>query len=48
MEHFTSISMYPKMMEALGVPYGELLTRLITLALDRYRQRQILERDYSS
>jgi D-alanine-D-alanine ligase len=36
------------MMEAFGVPYGELLTRLITLALDRYRQRQILERDYSS
>ncbi|MBB4369627.1 D-alanine-D-alanine ligase [Bradyrhizobium sp. cir1] len=45
---FTSISMYPKMMEASGVPYGELLTRLVELALDRYRQRQSLERGYAS
>ena len=43
---FTSISIYPKMMEASGVPYGELLTRLINL--DRHRQRQTLARDYSS
>jgi D-alanine-D-alanine ligase len=43
---FTSISMYPKMMEASGVPYAELLTRLIDQALDRYRQRQSLERGY--
>jgi len=43
LEHFTSISAYPKMMEALGAPYGELLTRLITLARDRYPQRQILD-----
>ncbi|WP_441237729.1 D-alanine--D-alanine ligase family protein [Bradyrhizobium sp. 930_D9_N1_4] len=45
---FTSISMYPKMMEASGVPYGELLTRLVHLALDRHRQRHSLERGYSS
>ncbi|MDA9404590.1 D-alanine--D-alanine ligase family protein [Bradyrhizobium sp. CCBAU 45389] len=45
---FTSISMYPKMMEASGVPYGELLTRLVELALDRHRQRQSLERGYAS
>ena len=45
---FTSISMYPKMMEASGVPYGELLTRLVNMALDRHRQRQSLERGYSS
>jgi D-alanine-D-alanine ligase len=45
---FTSISMYPKMMEASGVPYGELLTRLVTMALDRHRQRQSLERGYPS
>lgn len=32
---FTSISMYPKLFEAAGVPYGELLHRLITLALER-------------
>jgi D-alanine-D-alanine ligase len=45
---FTSISMYPKMMAASGVPYCELLTRLVNLALDRHRQRQSLERGYSS
>ncbi|MGE0750088.1 MAG: D-alanine--D-alanine ligase family protein [Variibacter sp.] len=44
---FTSISMYPKMMEASGVPYGELLTRLIGLALERHRERHSLKRDYS-
>jgi len=37
---FTSISMYPKMWEAAGVPFGELLDRLIELALDRHRARQ--------
>ncbi len=45
---FTSISMYPKMMEASGVPYGELLTRLIGLALERHRERRSLTRDYAS
>jgi D-alanine-D-alanine ligase len=44
---FTSISMYPKMMEASGVPYGDLLTRLIGLALERHRERHSLTRDYS-
>ena len=37
---FTSISMYPKMWEAAGVPFTELLDRLIDLALDRHRARQ--------
>jgi D-alanine-D-alanine ligase len=37
---FTSISMYPKMWEAAGVPFAELLDRLIDLALDRHRTRQ--------
>ena len=37
---FTSISMYPKMWEAAGVPFAELLDRLIDLALDRHRIRQ--------
>ena len=32
---FTSISMFPKMWEHAGVPYGELLDRLIGLALER-------------
>jgi D-alanine-D-alanine ligase len=37
---FTSISMYPKMWEAAGVPFTDLLDRLINLALDRHRIRQ--------
>lgn len=32
---FTSISMYPKLMESIGIPYPELLDRLITLAIER-------------
>lgn len=32
---FTSISMYPKLFEATGIPYGELLDRLIALAYER-------------
>ena len=37
---FTSISMYPKMWEAAGVPFSELLDRLIELALARHRSRE--------
>ena len=37
---FTSISMYPKMWEYSGVPFGALLDRLIALAMDRLRIRQ--------
>lgn len=36
---FTSISMYPKMWEAAGLPYPELITRLVELALERHRER---------
>ena len=36
---FTSISMYPKMWEQAGVPFADLLDRLIDLALDRHRAR---------
>jgi len=32
---FTAISMYPKMWEASGIPYPELLDRLIELAIER-------------
>lgn len=35
---FTSISMYPKLWEASGLPYRELLDRLIELALDAYTE----------
>jgi len=37
---FTSISMYPKMWEAAGLPYAELIARLIDLALERHRERE--------
>ena len=33
---FTSISMYPKLFEASGIPYPELLDNLIELALERH------------
>ncbi len=39
---FTSISMYPKLWEASGIPYPRLLDRLIALALERHRARQAL------
>src|SRR5580692_11319983 len=37
---FTSISMYPKLWEASGLPYRDLLDRLIELALAQHRERQ--------
>ena len=39
---FTTISMYPQMWEASGVPYPELIDRLITLALERHAEKQQL------
>jgi D-alanine-D-alanine ligase len=36
---FTPISMYPRLWEATGVPYAELLDRLIALALERHERR---------
>jgi D-alanine-D-alanine ligase len=36
---FTSISMYPKLWEASGVSYAELLDRLIQLALERHAEK---------
>jgi len=36
---FTSISMYPKLWEATGVSYKELITRLIELALERHAEK---------
>ncbi len=36
---FTSISMYPKMWEASGIPFRELIDKLIELALDQHREK---------
>lgn len=41
---FTNISMYPKLWEAAGIGYSELLDRLIDLALERHREKGELER----
>lgn len=37
MPGFTQISMYPKLWNATGIPYSELIDRLITLGLERYK-----------
>jgi D-alanine-D-alanine ligase len=39
---FTTISMYPQMWEASGLPYPDLLDRLIQLAIERHSQKQQL------
>lgn len=37
---FTEISMYPKLWEATGIPYSELVDRLISLGLERFKDKQ--------
>jgi len=44
---FTSISMYPKLWEACGLPYTKLVDRLIELALQRKAENQKTERRYT-
>ncbi len=39
---FTNISMYPKLWEKSGIPYADLLTRLITLAIERQEDTEAL------
>lgn len=43
---FTSISMYPKMCEASGISYSELLDRLIDLAIARHAREKLLKIDH--
>jgi D-alanine-D-alanine ligase len=43
---FTSISMYPKLWEASGVSYPELLDRLIALAIERHHDKSKLNRTF--
>lgn len=43
---FTEISMYPKLWEASGLPYPQLIDRLIELALERHRDRARSETSY--
>ncbi|MGZ5261340.1 MAG: D-alanine--D-alanine ligase family protein, partial [Burkholderiales bacterium] len=37
---FTQISMYPKLWEATGIKYSDLITRLIELALERHKEKE--------
>jgi D-alanine-D-alanine ligase len=40
---FTATSVYAKLFEASGIPYGELLDRLVELALERQERRERLK-----
>lgn len=44
---FTPISMYPKLWEASGLPYKELLRMLIDLAIARHKRKQRLQVSYA-
>jgi len=44
---FTAISMYPKLWEASGLPYTELIDRLILMARERHRRKSMLLSKYS-
>lgn len=39
---FTNISMYPKLFEEVGIPYSELITRLINVGQERYEHKKTL------
>jgi D-alanine-D-alanine ligase len=43
---FTSISMYPKLWEATGISYSELISRLIDLAVERHLDRRRSQTSY--
>jgi len=45
---FTNISMYPKLCELMDIPYTQLISRLIELALERSEERKKLETEYIS
>lgn len=40
MPGFTKISMYPKLWEASGIPYGKLIEKLIDLAVERFEDNK--------
>jgi D-alanine-D-alanine ligase len=45
---FTNISMYPKMWEASGISYSELIDKLIELAIERFKKERLLKTNYDS
>lgn len=44
---FTKISMYPKLWEVSGIPYSELIDRLIELALERFEREKKLKTSFN-
>jgi D-alanine-D-alanine ligase len=46
MPGFTKISMYPKLWEASGLAYSELIDRLVELAMERHRERARSQTSY--
>jgi D-alanine-D-alanine ligase len=46
MPGFTKISMYPKLWEASGIPYRELISRLIELAVERFNAERGIQTSY--
>lgn len=46
MPGFTPISMYPKLWEASGLSYSDLIDRLLELAFERHQEKNALERNY--
>ncbi len=44
---FTSISMYPKLWAASGIPYSALLDELIKHAIEKHRERNALKTSYT-
>jgi D-alanine-D-alanine ligase len=45
---FTNISMYPKLMEQLGISYPELITRLAEMAMLRHQQDKMISTNFES
>ncbi|MFA6098434.1 MAG: D-alanine--D-alanine ligase family protein [Patescibacteria group bacterium] len=43
---FTSISMYPKLWQATGLSYDKLIEKLITLAIEKHREKSDLSTSY--
>jgi D-alanine-D-alanine ligase len=44
---FTKTSVYPKLWEASGLPYSELIDNLLELAMERKKEKDILKRSYN-
>jgi D-alanine-D-alanine ligase len=44
---FTSISMYPKLWEATGLKYSDLVEKLIALAQDRHTKKKAIKTEFS-